>query len=683
MDNSECRFDEVYQGSLHVVPTRGPDWGDQSSVYYNGEVGFEFDRTNKLALTRPTVTVSIPIEILLKESDSMKRLRYYLQQMENDTLTYNYKVGRRQLSLYDAETIAVPAPKSGGEILDPDVTSDPTFWNGDVSYTLERTNKLALTRPTITAAIPLERLGISSVVPAAVAAAAADCLLREFARFFEPLNDQLYNRSRPDNENGRYYIYQPGGEVLVRNTAYFALCPRKDYTNGSGCTVYILPDDQLKPPGLCFCVRMQIQLPEKKIKKTQKMLCADLPNAVEEFIAGFDRERVARAVELAQKQAAIREFLRDSPYCAFIANGSILPREKDSQRPMKNAVPFESTPTDEIEVAGVRGMGVKRGVTVITGGGYSGKSTLLDALAAGIYDHTEGDGRELVITDETAVSIAAEDGRSVKNVNISPFIKWLPGGEGTEDFSTTRASGSTSQAANIMEAIDGGSRLLLIDEDRSATNFMIRDELMKRLIEREPITPFTDRVQELAGRGVSTILVIGGSGEYLSVTDRVYMMDDYVIRDVTKRARELSGTSEPMVPPAGWQCARTLRTEGFTSYPAGMGSERLELSETGFLLFGGEAIDTRALHNLVTPAQANAIGFALRTLAAEASFPDENGAGEIDLPSALDELYARIARDGLDCIFSSWFVGMPRFMDLPRPIDLLAALNRMRLVNRK
>lgn len=163
---------------------------------------------------------------------------------------------------------------------------------------------------------------------------------------------------------------------------------------------------------------------------------------------------------------------------------------------MENAVPFVSTPEDEIEVCGVRGMGIRRGVTVITGGGYSGKSTLLDAIAAGIYNYIPGDGRELCITDETAVTISAEEARSVKRVNISPFIKWLPGGD-AHAFSTERASGSTSQAANIMEAVENGARLLLIDEDRSATNFMIRDRLMKALIQKEPITPFTDRVREL------------------------------------------------------------------------------------------------------------------------------------------------------------------------------------------
>ena len=171
------------------------------------------------------------------------------------------------------------------------------------------------------------------------------------------------------------------------------------------------------------------------------------------------------------------------------------------------------SPEDQVEIAGVRGMLFRRGVTVITGGGYSGKSTLLDALSAGIYNHVEGDGRELVLTDQSAMKISAEDGRSVRHVNLSPFIKWMPGGD-PADFSTDHASGSTSQAANVMEAVGWGVKLLLIDEDKSATNFMIQDPVMRILVEKEPVTPFVDRVRELQERkGVSTILVIGGSSE--------------------------------------------------------------------------------------------------------------------------------------------------------------------------
>jgi predicted ABC-class ATPase len=338
----------------------------------------------------------------------------------------------------------------------------------------------------------------------------------------DELNSELYNRSRPVEENGWYYFCEPGGEITIRNSAYFSVRFPRDYDYGSGITIYPWVGREV-PKVLYLCLMIQVQLPYHKMKKTIRMLTSDLPKIMDRYIREFDRGELLKVMELSQRQHSVREFLKTSDYCAFIANGSILPRSKGTDLPMQGGVPFKSSEADEIEIAGVRGMGIKRGVTVITGGGYSGKSTLIDAIASGINNHVLGDGRELCITDSTAATVCAEDGRAISHVNISPFIKNIPGSD-TSDFSTERASGSTSEAANIMEAVDAGSKLLLIDEDRSATNFMIRDPVMRRLIKDEPITPFTERVQELSRMGISTILVIGGSGEYLSVADKVYIM---------------------------------------------------------------------------------------------------------------------------------------------------------------
>jgi predicted ABC-class ATPase len=358
---------------------------------------------------------------------------------------------------------------------------------------------------------------------------------------------------------------------------------------------------------------------------------------------------------------------------------------------MKAALPFQSTIEDEIEIVGVRGMGVRRGITVITGGGYSGKSTVLNAISAGIYNHAAGDGRELCITVNSAVTITAEDGRAVSSLNISPFIKWIPNGD-TQIFSTANASGSTSQAANIMEAIECGSTLLLIDEDRSATNFMIRDTLMKKLIEKEPITPFTDRVRELSTNGVSTILVIGGSGEYLSVADKIYIMDDFVINDATSRAKSISPA--PSEPPsiADWTTRRILINNRFTSYPEGSGSERLEVSDTGFIVIGDECIDVRALHDIATTAQVDALAFMLRFLQRGADDGNEleilaramrgltcnMTTHEIDVAEHVGKLYAQIEQEGINIVDTGFFIAMNRFLDLPREFELRAAINRMR-----
>jgi hypothetical protein len=569
------------------------------------------------------------------------------------------------------------------------IRREPTFWQNDISYTFEKTNRTALDRPTVTIAIPVKQLGINKLTPAA-----ADFFLRVIKPYFDEINAEYANNSRPDSDNGKFYVYAPGGEVLIRNAAYFAARPAKDYKNGRGATIYFCRYIEPPPDEMCFCLRIEIQLPHGKLKRAIRMLTKNLPDTAERFIREFNRSEFFRAITLEEKQNAIRKYLRENFYCAFIANGSILPRKKGTQLPMEHALPFQSAAGDETEIAGVRGMGIKRGVTVITGGGYSGKSTVLNAVSAGIYNHAAGDGRELCITDDSAVTITAEDGRAVSCLNISPFIKWIPGGDARE-FSTTHASGSTSQAANIIEAIDCGAKLLLIDEDRSATNFMIRDKLMKELIEKEPITPFTDRVRELSQNGVSTILVIGGSGEYLSVADKIYMMDEFVISDVTSHAKRVAPEASQPPDAANWKISRVMQGSNFTTYPQGSGTEKLEVSDTGFIIIGDERIDVRALHNVATAAQTSALAFMLRFLQRTAGgeqnelemialamrgLEHKTYGCEIDISAKVCELYEQILRDGFGAIETGFFVTMNRFLDLPRKTELHAAINRMRRV---
>lgn len=594
----------------------------------------------------------------------MKRLKNKLLSMKSDTTAYN--------AMYEG-SIFIQDPTH--PTIDPYVDHCPIYYNESVGFEITATHKLALDKPTVVIGIPCTTLGID-IPDKSVESAEADFCLRAFKKYIDELNAELYNRSRPDNENGKYYICAPGGEVIRRNSAYFELRPQKDYTYGSGSTVYLFSDGIARPPVMCLCLCIQVQLPKKKLRKSLRMLCRDLPDAVDRFISDFNG--LGAVAELAKKQSAIRAWLKNSDYCAFVANGSILPRAKGTDLPMPDAVPFRSAPDDEIEIFGVRGMGIRRGVTVITGGGYSGKSTLLDAISAGIYDHALGDGRELCITDDSAVTISAEDGRSVKHVNISPFIKWLPGGD-TRDFSTDHASGSTSQAANIMEAVECNAKLLLIDEDRSATNFMIRDRMMKALIEKEPITPFTDRVNELyKTHGVSTILVIGGSGEYLSIADKVYMMEDYLIRDVTERSKDICrscNATAALPAPADWQQSRTLYSDRFTSYPEGSGTEKLEVSDMGFIIIGDERIDVRGLHDIVSPRQLDTLGFMLRYLELT------NADRKIDIDKKINDMYKRIDEEGIDFLYSTFFTTCKRFLDLTRKQELKALINRMRRIN--
>ena len=271
----------------------------------------------------------------------------------------------------------------------------------------------------------------------------------------------------------------------------------------------------------------------------------ELMELIYKKVTEFDFEECRRYIVTYQKQQYIRKYLADNGYIAFIANGSVLPRYNGTSNPMADAVPFTSPPEDEIKIAfddGIvmSGLGIKKGVTVITGGGYSGKSTLLDAIESGIYNHIPNDGREFVITCDTALKVYAEDGRPVNNLDMSPFYKYFPNNADTRSFSTSHASGSVSQAANIIEAVYAGSRVLLIDEDKSATNFMIRDKNMRLVVEKEPIIPYTDRIRELCNdKDVSTILVIGGSSEYLSYADTVILMDDYTAKNITNYVKSL------------------------------------------------------------------------------------------------------------------------------------------------
>ena len=290
-------------------------------------------------------------------------------------------------------------------------------------------------------------------------------------------------------------------------------------------------------------LRMEIGFPANgrtiNARELEKILFDYVPECVENalFYKKRDAKKLRQVIDLAEDQAYIREQLKERGLVAFVANGSILPRESGvSAKPMRGAVAFVSPKEMEVTLdlphkGTLSGMGIRKGITLIVGGGYHGKSTLLKALELGVYDHIAGDGREYVITDATAVKLRAEDGRSIKQADISMFINDLPNGKDTRTFCTEDASGSTSQAANVIESMEAGAKALLIDEDTSATNFMIRDELMQRVIHREmePITPFIERIRELYEQyDISTVIVAGSSGAYFHIADTIVQMDKYV-----------------------------------------------------------------------------------------------------------------------------------------------------------
>lgn len=374
---------------------------------------------------------------------------------------------------------------------------------------------------------------------------------------------------------------------------------------------------------------------------------------------------------------ALRDHLRETGAVAFVADGAVLPRRSGvDSRPLPGAVPFRSPESlkerFELPNRTVEGMLLPEGISMIVGGGYHGKSTLLNAIEAGIYDHVPGDGRELVVSEPDAVKIRAEDGRNIEKVDISPFISELPRGKDTTAFSSANASGSTSQAANTLEALEAGARTLLIDEDTSATNFMIRDERMQALVPKtqEPITPYIDKAGQLyREKGVSTVMVIGGSGAYFGIADRVICMLEYEPLDLTEKARSITQQQpDGRSPEGGSRFGRLPRRIPLATGIDPFRGKKMKLRAHGTrsLEFGNQEIDLSAIEQLIDPSQTRAIGAAV-LLAKE--FMDGRTLGEV-----LDAVERAIDQEGWDVLDGRKVGDHAGF----RRAELAAALNRLR-----
>lgn len=418
-----------------------------------------------------------------------------------------------------------------------------------------------------------------------------------------------------------------------------------------------------------------------------EMLCEDIPEMVQAALLYKNRKPAAvqRYVETNEDADALRGQLAAAGLVAFVADGAVLPRRSGvDERPLQgdNVITFRSP--DSLRVSftlpnrgEVSGMGIPAGVTLIVGGGFHGKSTLLNALERGVYNHRPGDGREFVVTNDKGVKIRAEDGRYVAGVNISPFINNLPFGQNTAAFSTDNASGSTSQAANILEALELGAELLLIDEDTAATNFMIRDQRMQALIakDKEPITPFIDKVRQLYDeRGVSTILVIGGSGDYFEVADRVIALDCYVPQEVTAAAKGIAAANRQQRQAEGGQGFGPLtpRAPLPNSLDPSKGRRDVNVKTRGLhgIQFGEDNIDLGAVAQLVNSSQTRAIGEAL--VYGLEKYVD----GKRPLAEIINRIMADIAEQGLMVVSDARYpVGDLAYF---RPFELGAALNRLR-----
>lgn len=462
-------------------------------------------------------------------------------------------------------------------------------------------------------------------------------------------------------------IASPGQEILERSS------------------VILRPDEQKEGAGWVLEIRARLALPAQgrsiQGREASRIVGRDLVRELEEAtdLTGERGDRLVRHVATLEDHRALRAAVARNGWVSFLADGAILPRRSGvSDEPLDGGVPLQApdsmAATLELPHAGsVRGTVVEAGVSVIVGGGYHGKSTLLSAIERGVYPHVPGDGRELVATVPDAVKVRAADGRAVTGVDLTPFISHLPAGRDTASFTTRNASGSTSQAASIIEAVEAGSTALLLDEDTSATNLLIRDSRMRELVaaEREPITPLVDRITALfRQRGVSTVMVMGGSGDYLDVADRVLLMDAYHLRDVTEQARRVvADQPRPLTELEDFAAPRQRVPEPAPPRTR-RGPVRTRAQGTSTLILDREDIDISDVGGVTDPGQAEAIAYALRALL------EQRFDGVSPLRECLDDLEALLDDEGLDALTDER--ERPAFLVRPRMVDVGAAVSRYR-----
>ncbi|MCB0833696.1 MAG: ABC-ATPase domain-containing protein [Bacteroidetes bacterium] len=502
----------------------------------------------------------------------------------------------------------------------------------------------------------------SRVLNAKTGTKARQVALRDFlARRFFLASRDLSAEGRGTGNSGKITIHQPGQTILERSSV-------------------VLEKDIIE-------VRCFLGLPARgriiQAKTAETMIFEELPAIVDRslFRHGEDAQKLEDHLATHENAGFLREQLPARRLVAFIANGARLPRASGtSDEPLQSdtVVPFMAPPSMEVELRlpdgqTIQGMGISEGITLIVGGGYHGKSTLLKAIESGVYNHVSGDGRERCVTIEAAVKVRSYSGRYVVKTDISPFIRNLPFQKDTSEFSTVNASGSTSQAASVMEAVEMGVQALLMDEDTCATNFMVRDRKMQELVrkEDEPITTFIDRVSFFYEKNrISTILVSGGVGDYFDVADRIVQMKAYRPMDVTVRGKEIAGKSTHRVSEDQDHAIRKTKR-----YPVGnsinsknhYGKQRITASDLHRLHFGEQIVDLSDLEQLIEISQTKAIGFAME-------YARRLADGKIALKDLVNRVMDDVEEQGLDVLSDRLSGDFSKF----RHFELAFALNRLR-----
>lgn len=528
----------------------------------------------------------------------------------------------------------------------------------------------------ISVQVPLKRAGFPQfcLASALTRVTLSDYLTRQFATQVAKFSF----RAKGSGKSGLISVSQCGPEVLSRTSCQVD----SDPANGS------------------IVARFFVGFPANgrsiNAKELEKIFFDFLPVCVEKtfYYRNLNATEVKQTIDLCEDQDTIRKEMKKRKLVAFVADGAILPRESGvSSRPMKQAKAFSSPEQLRISIelphkGTITGMGIPEGITLIVGGGYHGKSTLLNALDMGVYNHIAGDGREYVLTDDTALKLRSEDGRFIKDVDISMFINDLPNKKDTHSFSTEDASGSTSQAAGIIEGMESGSRVFLLDEDTSATNFMVRDAFMQRLIapDKEPITPFLERARDLYAQArISTVLVAGSSGAFFHIADTVIQMDSYVPVDITEQAKALckefpipETSVRPFVMPKSYRIMTTdpkavgKKRDYRTGAVRGDESLKVKLQgEDGFLL-GKQSVDLRYIEQLIDSEQTATLGLLLK-YAVEKLVDSKK-----TLPEIVQYLQEQLNKKGLSAFMDGKYISGG--YAIPRVQEIYSCFNRYRRI---
>lgn len=484
------------------------------------------------------------------------------------------------------------------------------------------------------------------------------------------LSDFLYRRlgrmvqERYPGKDAAVVFDTAGPEMLVRNSLWI------DNGEIRACLQVRLPGEGRK-------------IQAEPAAEILTMVIPDLVAAGLYYTQG-DEPAMQRHYRVLAERREILAQLDGRGLCAFVPDGAVLPRASGlSELPLEGAVPF-AAPAElavTLNACGreIRGMGIPKGITVITGGAFHGKSTLLQAFVRAVYPHVPGDGREGIVVDDTALRVGVEDGRSVRGTDLSMFVRDLPGGISTKDFSTLSASGSTSEAANLLEAMEAGARTFLIDEDSSAVNFLIRDVRVRKLLgdEREPLIPLTDRIRSLASAGMNFILVAGACGDYLDLADNIIVMANY--KAECAKSTVSSWKAEGLI-------GSTVNARPFAAYmqplqkhvrPASAVERQVKVKLAGdsLLQIGFLVADTSRLVTLVDKQQRLGAGFMLLNMLQNAASNTAGGS------APASDSVAGVAQKLCDVVCNVGFrnlpQGMSREMSLPRAVDIACVAFRL------